>query len=1000
MMSAGGDTPEDVRKHGYLRKLKARWTLRQDYLYVGTMKKRYFVLHAKSSAGAARLEYFDNEKKWRHGAAPKRTIFLHHCFNINKKDDGKHKHMIVLYTRDECFSLVADTADEHDTWLAVLKDLHESGSQEGFISKQNFEHVWQVTLKPKGLGSSKNLTGQYRLCLTANSITLLKMNSEEPAMDFQLTQIRRCGHVESFFLMEVGRSAVTGAGELWMQVEDTLVAQNMHEAILSSMKAISSDDEFRPRSRSSGSSNPLPVPAGRRMTGTVPTMALSHTLPTRSRMRCDSLPTAPGRGGARYRTTSEGEMKTNSPVSPSRNRTRLSAIHQRSSPRSVIGSHGMFNRSVSAAGSLSQSPISGSPLSPSPTGFASDQYAHPLPISRGLMEYTSDGSTVSMDEYDSSPASSDHYLQRYVPSGRSLTPDSPSHTPIREEGGGDGYVPMAPAFPGGYPTRSAPQDVGYPTRSTPQEGSYMPMSGGIGRGSPTTLSSRLEDGYMPMSPGTPPTTTDMRLDESYMSMSPSSVSAPRQIVTRRPANGDPYVTMSPGSRSPDHAEYMQIWANQRPDNRQNNNNNDDSSYMSMSPVAQALPNTSIPDTYIVYSPSAESSPPAAVIEKGQMEATDGYVHMEMQPRRTGTETARRTGQTTQDDNYMAMDFGAKGSERLSASERLSSSLPAEHHLSSSPGGTNRPTTLRLTNQHEYINVTPTAAANDGYAVMDYISGDGGVASSDESRTSAADGKTSTSESGIYSGEESGRPRSPGEYVNIDYSTKGADGPGSEGDGSEYMNLTYPSEKPSPKIHVSDYSLMAPVSIAERAEKGAGKSPGLLKQDSLTSEDEGLSSQGVIRHSPVFSTSADISVVKNSKESPEGGASPVTVETAAGTSPVTAVTGASPVSGGSYENVSLGSRQGGGLTQSSQPGSRHSSVSSEKELNYISLDLPSDEGEGAAGDDNPVAKATRSPRSSVSSEDKADENPYASIDFTKSEGLRNTSPKYHDRDGRF
>eukprot|EP00058_Branchiostoma_floridae_P000666 XP_002586154.1 hypothetical protein BRAFLDRAFT_132514 [Branchiostoma floridae] len=510
MMSAGGDTPEDVRKHGYLRKLKVGPTGQGASLPEGrggwTMKKRYFVLHAKSSAGAARLEYFDNEKKWRHGAAPKRTIFLHHCFNINKKDDGKHKHMIVLYTRDECFSLVADTADEHDTWLAVLKDLHESGSQEGFISKQNFEHVWQVTLKPKGLGSSKNLTGQYRLCLTANSITLLKMNSEEPAMDFQLTQIRRCGHVESFFLMEVGRSAVTGAGELWMQVEDTLVAQNMHEAILSSMKAISSDDEFRPRSRSSGSSNPLPVPAGRRMTGTVPTMALSHTLPTRSRMRCDSLPTAPGRGGARYRTTSEGEMKTNSPVryrttsegemktnspvSPSRNRTRLSAIHQRSSPRSVIGSHGMFNRSVSAAGSLSQSPISGSPLSPSPTGFASDQYAHPLPISRGLMEYTSDGSTVSMDE-------------RYVPSGRSLTPDSPSHTPIREEGGGDGYVPMAPAFTGGYPTRSAPQDVGYPTRSTPQEGSYMPMSGGIGRGSPTTLSSRLEDGYMPMSAGDP-----------------------------------------------------------------------------------------------------------------------------------------------------------------------------------------------------------------------------------------------------------------------------------------------------------------------------------------------------------------------------------------------------------------------------------------------------------------------------------------------------------------
>ena len=48
----------------------------------------------------------------------------------------------------------------------------------------------------------------------------------------QFSSIRRCGHSDCFFLMELGRSSVTGAGELWMQVEDTVIAQNMHEAIL------------------------------------------------------------------------------------------------------------------------------------------------------------------------------------------------------------------------------------------------------------------------------------------------------------------------------------------------------------------------------------------------------------------------------------------------------------------------------------------------------------------------------------------------------------------------------------------------------------------------------------------------------------------------------------------------------------------------------------------------------------------------------------------------
>lgn len=41
------------------------------------------------------------------------------------------------------------------------------------------EHVWQVNVKPKGLGSSRNITGPHRLCLTAKALTLVKMHTDD-----------------------------------------------------------------------------------------------------------------------------------------------------------------------------------------------------------------------------------------------------------------------------------------------------------------------------------------------------------------------------------------------------------------------------------------------------------------------------------------------------------------------------------------------------------------------------------------------------------------------------------------------------------------------------------------------------------------------------------------------------------------------------------------------------------------------------------------------------
>jgi hypothetical protein len=122
--------------------------------------------------------------------------------------------------------------------------------------------VWQVTVLNKGLGNTRNILGRHLLCLTDRSLSLVKLTQEQraetyefsvsvsvpvvPSASFysivpfmlcdvrvlQLVSIRRCGRSDCFFYMEVGRSSCTGEGELWMQTEDTNIADNMYAAIL------------------------------------------------------------------------------------------------------------------------------------------------------------------------------------------------------------------------------------------------------------------------------------------------------------------------------------------------------------------------------------------------------------------------------------------------------------------------------------------------------------------------------------------------------------------------------------------------------------------------------------------------------------------------------------------------------------------------------------------------------------------------------------------------
>lgn len=115
-----------VVRCGYLKKLK-------------TSKRKWFVLRAETADSSARLEYYDSERKFNNGLRPKRSIPLKNCFNINRRLDTKHKHVIALYTKDDCFCVGLDNEEDVENWLKALLELqHGEEAVDGETPKPTF----------------------------------------------------------------------------------------------------------------------------------------------------------------------------------------------------------------------------------------------------------------------------------------------------------------------------------------------------------------------------------------------------------------------------------------------------------------------------------------------------------------------------------------------------------------------------------------------------------------------------------------------------------------------------------------------------------------------------------------------------------------------------------------------------------------------------------------------------------------------------------------------
>ncbi|KAM9334141.1 insulin receptor substrate 2-like [Symphorus nematophorus] len=216
----------DVVKQGYLGKLERS-------------HRRYFVLRAGSHTGPSRLEWYKSQEK----------------FTALEKSAGK---AALFDSRKQ--GLVKGDLPEVLSWCepgwqfqkrphggAVCQGSDRGAGGGGPVGTRGV--VWPVTVKPRGLGCSKSLMGESRLCLTATSLILVRVGacSDLPSVTIPLLSVRRFGHLDGSFFLELGRSAPNGPGEIWMEAREQgnpAAAQHIHEVVRETVRALRALPDF------------------------------------------------------------------------------------------------------------------------------------------------------------------------------------------------------------------------------------------------------------------------------------------------------------------------------------------------------------------------------------------------------------------------------------------------------------------------------------------------------------------------------------------------------------------------------------------------------------------------------------------------------------------------------------------------------------------------------------------------------------------------------------
>ncbi|KAM4538045.1 uncharacterized protein V3H82_023822 [Fundulus diaphanus] len=261
---ASSEQQSDVVKEGYLGKLERS-------------HRRYFVLRTGSHTGPSRLEWYKNQDKF---TAMEKSAGKAGLFGANKQGRSgstRKGHMVALYDKSQTLVLVMEEQQQQEDWYVAIKkameeeqkdEEHEEGLDEedddGYSTLPAaafFKEVWPVMVKPRGLGSSRPFTGENRLCLTASTLVLVRLGSSNdlPSVTIPLLSVRRFGHQEGFFFLELGRTAPHGPGEIWMEAREEgnpALAQHIHEAVREAVRALRALPDFSRSPTSSHNQQP------------------------------------------------------------------------------------------------------------------------------------------------------------------------------------------------------------------------------------------------------------------------------------------------------------------------------------------------------------------------------------------------------------------------------------------------------------------------------------------------------------------------------------------------------------------------------------------------------------------------------------------------------------------------------------------------------------------------------------------------------------------------
>ena len=367
------------------------------------------------------------------------------------------------------------------------------------------------------------------------------MGEPMEVLEFPVMTIRRCGQINSQFLMEMGRATVTGAGGLWMETDDSSTAQHMHAAIIEAMRN-SAKDDLAPRQRTrSSSANEQSRPSNQGATWSATSAApVANPLPGSTvpataqgmavlRSRADSVP-------SRSRSSSETVVEG-----------RPSSAHYVQDPLATSASPPIIPCSVISSSSMDE--VDGHAHHGSVSSYTRSRLSHTatpensLPKESTILEEDrTDESEYLLMSYSRPEPSND-----YLPMARPILSSSPSGHSVASVGRTSSVSSSVKSGP--KRATPGPPPIKPPLHPNP----YMEMTSPGANGGSWASPPQGNDGYMPMCPvnsapgsigtrsGTHTRSSSFCDDpavDSYVPMAPLSVAS--SMASR---DGDGYMDM-------------------------------------------------------------------------------------------------------------------------------------------------------------------------------------------------------------------------------------------------------------------------------------------------------------------------------------------------------------------------------------------------------------------------------------------------------------------------